>query len=92
MVKKVIERFGHIDVLYNNAGVNHFGKIVDVKEEDWDRVMTVNVKSVYLTCKYVIPHMQKAGKGTIINTASQLHSSGCATFPLIPPPRGPFFS
>ncbi len=70
MVMKAIERFGRIDVLYNNAGVNHFARIADVEEEDWDRVMAVNVKSVFLTCKYVIPYMQKAGKGTIINTAS----------------------
>ncbi len=70
MVKKVVEHYQRIDVLYNNAGINYYGRIVDTAESAWDRVMAVNVKSVYLTCKYVIPVMMTQKKGTIINTGS----------------------
>jgi NAD(P)-dependent dehydrogenase (short-subunit alcohol dehydrogenase family) len=61
---------GKIDVLFNNAAINFYGKVTDTPEEAWDRVMSVNVRSVYLGCKYVIPVMQAGGGGSIINTAS----------------------
>lgn len=70
MVAKVVERYRRIDVLYNNAGINHYGRIVETEEAAWDRVMAVNVKSVYLTCKNVIPVMAAQKKGVIINTGS----------------------
>ncbi|MCB2202627.1 glucose 1-dehydrogenase [bacterium] len=70
MVATVIEQYGRIDVLYNNAGINHYGKLADTDEADWDKVMAVNVKSVYLTCKYVIPVMAAQKKGSIVNTGS----------------------
>lgn len=59
-----------IDVLFNNAAVNFYGKVTDTPEEAWDRVMNVNLRSVFLGCKYVIPVMQANGGGSIINTAS----------------------
>ena len=70
LVERVIREFGRIDVLFNNAGIIRRATVLDLSEDDWDRVMAVNVKSIYLLSREVIPHMQKAGGGTIINTAS----------------------
>lgn len=70
MVSVVVGQYQRIDVLYNNAGINYFGKLADTDEAAWDRVMTVNVKSVFLTSKYIIPIMAAQKKGVIINTGS----------------------
>jgi NAD(P)-dependent dehydrogenase (short-subunit alcohol dehydrogenase family) len=70
IVERTIREFGKIDILFNNAGVIRRATILDLSEEDWDRVMAVNVKSIYLLSREVIPHMKKAGGGSIINTAS----------------------
>jgi NAD(P)-dependent dehydrogenase (short-subunit alcohol dehydrogenase family) len=70
MVQEAIAQYGRIDILYNNAGINLHAKVTDTAEDDWDRVMEVNVKSVYLTCRFVIPEMIQNGGGCIINTAS----------------------
>ncbi len=70
LVERAIREFGRIDILFNNAGITRRATVLDLSEEDWDRVMAVNVKSIYLLSREVIPHMQKAGGGTIINTAS----------------------
>src|SRR5258708_5952745 len=70
LVERAIREFGRIDILFNNAGIIRRATILDLSEDDWDRVMAVNVKSIYLLSREVIPHMQKAGGGTIINTAS----------------------
>jgi len=70
LVERAIHEFGHIDILFNNAGIIRRATVLDLSENDWDRVMAVNVKSIYLLSREVIPHMQKAGGGTIINTAS----------------------
>lgn len=70
LVEHVIREFGRIDILFNNAGLIRRATVLDLSEEDWDRVMAVNVKSIYLLSRVVIPHMQKAGGGVIINTAS----------------------
>src|SRR5258708_31377731 len=70
VVARSLREFGKIDILFNNAGIIRRATVLDLSEEDWDRVMAVNVKSIYLLSREVIPHMQKAGGGTIINTAS----------------------
>ena len=70
VVERTLREFGKIDILFNNAGIIRRATVLDLSEEDWDRVMTVNVKSIFLLSREVIPHMQKAGGGSIINTAS----------------------
>src|ERR1700730_6929453 len=70
LVERAIREFGRIDILFNHAGIIRRATVLDLSEDDWDRVMAVNVKSIYLLSREVIPHIQKAGGGTIINTAS----------------------
>ncbi len=66
-IKKVIEDFNRIDILVNNAAFMTFTKIVDLEESDWDKVMDINLKSVFLFCKYSIPHMKN---GAVVNVSS----------------------
>jgi NAD(P)-dependent dehydrogenase (short-subunit alcohol dehydrogenase family) len=70
LVAATIERFGRIDVLVNNVGIARTGGIVTTEETDWDQVSDVNLKSVFLTCKHVVPVMERQGKGAIVNIAS----------------------
>ncbi len=70
MVEACIATYGRVDVLFNNVGMQVVGGPLEVKEEDWDRLMTVNVKSMYLACRAVIPHMLRQGGGSIINNSS----------------------
>lgn len=70
MVQHVVERFGRVDILHNNAGIQTYGTVENTTEAEWDRVIAVNLKSVFLCSKYVIPHMRRAGGGSIIITSS----------------------
>ena len=70
MVKACIADFGRIDVLDNNVGIAEVGGVVELPEEQWDRVIAVNLKSVFLTMKHVIPLMMVQGGGSIINISS----------------------
>lgn len=70
LVEMAVDIGSRIDVLFNNAAINFFGKVTDTPEEVWDQVMAINVRGVYLGCKYTIPVMQKNGGGSIINTSS----------------------
>jgi NAD(P)-dependent dehydrogenase (short-subunit alcohol dehydrogenase family) len=70
MVQAAVERYGRLDILDNNVGISVRADVLEVKEEDWDRVMAVNVKSIMLSAKYAIPEMKKAGGGSIINISS----------------------
>lgn len=71
MAEAAIEAFGQVDILINNAGVTHLPTPLDeVSEEDFDRVFNVNMKSVYLTARALVPHMKANGSGAILNVAS----------------------
>ena len=81
MYKVAFDTFGRIDVAFNNAGISppDDDSILTTGIEAWRKVQEVNLTSVYLCCKEVIPYMQKAGKGSIINTASFVATMGAAT-------------
>jgi NAD(P)-dependent dehydrogenase (short-subunit alcohol dehydrogenase family) len=70
IVAACLGTFGRIDVLHNNVGIVEVGGPVETTEESWDRVNDVNLKSMFLTCKHVLPHMERQGKGAIVNIAS----------------------
>jgi len=70
MVEEAVRRWGKLDILDNNVGIGMGGSVVEVSEEDWDRVMAVNVKSMMLASKYAVPAMAAGGGGAIINIAS----------------------
>jgi NAD(P)-dependent dehydrogenase (short-subunit alcohol dehydrogenase family) len=69
-VERTSHEFGSIHILFNNAGIIRRASVVEISEEDWDAVMAVNIKSVFLMSREVIPTMVKAEGGSIINTAS----------------------
>jgi NAD(P)-dependent dehydrogenase (short-subunit alcohol dehydrogenase family) len=77
----VAERHGNVDIAFNNAGISppDDDSILVTGLEAWERVMRVNTTSVYLCCKYALPHMRRQGKGSIINTASFVALMGAAT-------------
>ncbi len=77
LVEKTVQNFGKIDILFNNAGIYIPGKADELAVTDWERVIDINLKSVYLGSKYVVPYM-KANGGVIISTAS---AAGIIGFP-----------
>ncbi len=71
MANAALTTFGHVDILVNNAGVTHLPTpLEDVSEDEFDRVFNVNMKSVYLTARALVPHMKEQGSGAILNVAS----------------------
>jgi NAD(P)-dependent dehydrogenase (short-subunit alcohol dehydrogenase family) len=81
MVAAAVERFGALHVLYNNAGVfpANDGSVTDTDEDTWDLVMRINLKGVFLGCRYGIPAMIESGGGSIVNVASFVALMGAAT-------------
>ena len=69
-VASAIGEFGSVDILFNNAGIIRRTTVLNTTEVEWDHVMAVNVKSIFLLSKFAIPHMEKSGGGVIINTSS----------------------
>ena len=70
MTRTAIERFGRVHILFNNAGIVPPGKVDTIEEDQWDRAMVINVKSIYLFCHALVPHFKEHGGGVILNTAS----------------------
>jgi NAD(P)-dependent dehydrogenase (short-subunit alcohol dehydrogenase family) len=70
MVADCLKHYGRIDILHNNVGIVKVGGVLETSEETWDKVMAVNLKSMFLTIKNVIPHMLAQGSGVIINISS----------------------
>lgn len=70
LVGEGVERYGGVDILANCQGIQRYGTVEETDEALWDEVMTVNVKSMYLTARYAIPEMRKRGGGAIVNVSS----------------------
>ncbi len=70
LVDACLAEFGRVDILHNNVGILEVGGPVELSEEQWDRALGVNVKSMFLTCKYVLPIMERQRRGAIVNVSS----------------------
>ncbi len=86
MVEQSIKELGKVDILVNNAGISILDNALDVKEEDWDKVMDINLKSLFFCSQYVARHMKENGGGKVIHIASQAgkvalprHAAYCAS-------------
>ena len=81
LIDRVVQTYGRLDCAFNNAGIGgEVAKTADYPEEEWDRILNVNLKSVWLCMKYEIPVMEKQGSGAIVNTASIYGLAGAAGY------------
>lgn len=78
MIEQTVKRFGKIDILYSNAGVELQMPLMEMTEADWNHVLDINLKGMFFCAKYAVPYMIKNGIGSIINTASALGLVGSA--------------
>ena len=78
LIEGTAKRHGRLDILVNNAGYGIKGSVVETSEADWDALMSVNIKGVFLGCKFAIPIMAAQGGGAIVNTASTTARAGIA--------------
>ncbi len=76
MIDTAIDCYGTLDILVNNAGIAGKGTVTEVTEEIWDRVMDVNLKSIFLTSRHAVPHMERSGGGSIVCIASVAGMTG----------------
>ena len=76
MIEAVIRRFGRLDILVNNAGIVTHAHVVDMTDADWDRVLSVNLKGVFLSSRAVLPYFIKQRSGSIVNIASMVARTG----------------
>jgi NAD(P)-dependent dehydrogenase (short-subunit alcohol dehydrogenase family) len=70
LIQAAVDQYGRVDVLFNNAGKNFFGKVHETSDEDWDACLSLNLGGIFRGMRAVIPHMIRQGGGSIINTAS----------------------
>jgi NAD(P)-dependent dehydrogenase (short-subunit alcohol dehydrogenase family) len=84
MISKALDTYGRLDCAHNNAGIlgTPFIRVTECTEEEWDRIIDVNMKGVWLCMKYEIPQMLQQGGGAIVNTASAAGLIGSAAFPI----------
>lgn len=80
MVAATVDRFGRLDVLYNNAAVQMSGRLVECTEAEWDLTIATNLSAIFWACRAAVPHMLEGGYGSIINTASTLGLIGSEGF------------
>jgi NAD(P)-dependent dehydrogenase (short-subunit alcohol dehydrogenase family) len=78
MVESIVGQLGGIDVLFNNAGISGVGAIHELEPEQWDKIMSINIKGVFLPSKYVVPYMMEQKSGSIINMSSCIAEIGLA--------------
>ena len=76
LIQSAMDSFGRVDVLINVAGISNPKLLIDITTEDWNRMLAVDLTSVYFTCKYAVPVMMKQRSGRIINIASQIGQKG----------------
>lgn len=77
-IQQIMETYKRIDILFNNAGISNVGRVDEVEPDDWDRIMNVNVKGVYLPSKYTLPYMMEQKSGVVINMSSCAAEMGLA--------------
>lgn len=84
MISKAVDTYGRLDCAHNNAGIlgTPFIRVTECTEEEWDRIIDINMKGVWLCMKYEIPQMMQQGSGAIVNTASAAGLVGSAAFPI----------
>ena len=78
LIDQALQRYGHIDILINNAGVSHIGLLSDMTTSQWHKVMRSNLDSVFFTCRAVIPHMVHRKSGRILNISSVWGETGAS--------------
>jgi NAD(P)-dependent dehydrogenase (short-subunit alcohol dehydrogenase family) len=88
LVNRTVEEFGGLNVLLNNAGVLHVGNVEQITEEQWDQTFNINVRGLWLLSRAVLPHLRKAGGGSIINVASVLGINGARNRASYAPSKG----
>ena len=80
IAQECVSEYGRIDILHNNVGIEIPGGILEITEDDWDRTLDVNLKSIFLMCRAVVPHMIEQGGGSIVNISS---INGIRTLPAL---------